>query len=185
MPVRSYGPDTDSVHVFTVTLNLEIWHWLQIMTHPVVMVNICGKYTRQNKLRVTPRSKQCNSIFSKLPGLISISDCYNNLTEDILDSDEQFRVKIFFSKNLIFEISKTFIFNQKSLNFHFLWLINHFPIRLVKRALINRFFTTISTISDSHRFFQYEISSLFSTLFQKVDGRRRRHATVISNFRVY
>ena len=97
-------------------------------------------YTRQNKLRVIPRSKQCNSIFSKLPGLISISDCYNNLTDDTLGLDEQFPVKIFFSKSLIFEISKIFIFNPKSLNFYFLWLINHFSIRLVKRALINSFF---------------------------------------------
>ena len=125
------------------------------------------KYTRQNKLRVTPRSKQCDSIFRKLPGLISISDCYNNLTDDTLGSNEQFRVKIFFSKSLIFEISKIFIFNPKSLTFHFLCLINHFPIRLVKRALINRFTTTISTIFDSHRFFQYEISPLFFDPFPK------------------
>ena len=96
-------------------------------------------YTRQNKLRVIPCSKQCNSIFSKLPGLISISDCYNNLTDDTLGLDEQFPVKIFFSKSLIFEISKIFMFNPKSLNFYFLWLINHFSIRLVKRALINSF----------------------------------------------
>ena len=37
------------------------------------------------KLRVTPRSKQCNSIFSKMPGLIPISDYYNNLTDDTLE----------------------------------------------------------------------------------------------------
>ena len=89
-------------------------------------------YTRQNKLRVTPRSKQCNSIFGKMPGLIPISDCYNDLTDDTLGTDEQFPVKIFFSKNLIFEILKILIFNPNSLNFYFLWLINHFPIRLEK-----------------------------------------------------
>ena len=44
MAVRSYDTDTYFIYVFTVTLNLEIWHWLQIMTHPLVMVNICGKY---------------------------------------------------------------------------------------------------------------------------------------------
>ena len=55
--------------------------------------------TRQNKVRVTPRSKQCNSFFSKMSGLISISNCYNNLTDDALGLDEQFPVKLFFSKN--------------------------------------------------------------------------------------
>ena len=49
-------------------------------------------YTRQNKLRVTPRSKQCNSIFSQMPGLLPISDSYDNLTADTLWSDEQFPV---------------------------------------------------------------------------------------------
>ena len=54
-------------------------------------------YTRQNKLRVTPHSKQCNSILSKMPGLIPMPHCYNTLTADTLWSDEQFPVKIFFS----------------------------------------------------------------------------------------
>ena len=61
-----------------------------------------------------------------MPGLIPISDWHNNLTDDILGSDEQFPVKIFFSKSLIFEISKILIFNPKSLNFNTLWLIYHF-----------------------------------------------------------
>ena len=77
-------------------------------------------YTRQNKLRVTSRSKQCSSIFNEISGLIPVSDCYNDLTDDILGPDEQFAVKIFFSKSLIFEISKILIFNPKSLNFNFL-----------------------------------------------------------------
>ena len=45
--------------------------------------HLISKYTRQNKLRVTSRSKQCNSIFNEMPGLIPISDCFNNLTDDI------------------------------------------------------------------------------------------------------
>ena len=44
---------------------------------------------------------------------------------------------------------------------------------------------TLDAYSDSRRFFQYEISPLFSTVFQKVDGRRRRYAIVISNLHVY
>ena len=101
---------------------------------------------------VTPRSKQCNSIFSKMPGLIPILDCYNNLTADTLWSDEHFPVKIFFSKSLIYEISKILIFNPKAVNFYFLWLLNHFSIRLVKRSLINRFLTTLGAYSDSRCF---------------------------------
>ena len=44
---------------------------------------------------------------------------------------------------------------------------------------------TLVTYSDSRRFFQYKISPLFSTVVQKVDGRRLRNATVISNLRLY
>ena len=124
-------------------------------------------YTWQNKLRVTSRSKQCNSIFDKMPGLIPISDCYNNLTDDTLWPDEQFSVKIFFSKSLIFEISKILIFNPKSLNFPSVWLVNHFSLRLVQRTLINIFLTTLGTYSDSLCFFQYEISPLFFDTFPK------------------
>ena len=142
-------------------------------------------YARQNKLRITPRSKQCNSIFSKTPGLIPMSDCYNNLIADTLWSNEQFPVKIFFSKSLIFEISKILIFNPKSVNLYFLWLVNHFSIRLMKKALINRFLTTLGAYSDSRRFFSMKSHHFFSTVFQKVDGRRRRYAIVISNSRVY
>ena len=126
-----------------------------------------AKYTRQNKLRVTSRSKQCSSIFNEMPGLIPVSDCYNNLTDDILGPDEQFPVKIFFSKSLIFEISKILIFNPKSLNFNFLWLINHFSIRLVNRAITNSCLTTLGTYYGSLRFFQHEISPLFFDPFPK------------------
>ena len=44
---------------------------------------------------------------------------------------------------------------------------------------------TFAAYSDSRRFFQYEISPLFSTVFKKNDGRRQRYAIVISNSRVY
>ena len=42
--VRSYGPDTDFGYVCTVTLNLAIWPWVKVMTHPWVMANNCVKY---------------------------------------------------------------------------------------------------------------------------------------------
>ena len=42
--VGSYGPDMDFRYVYTVTLTLEIWHKVNVITHPWVMVNNCGKY---------------------------------------------------------------------------------------------------------------------------------------------
>ena len=44
LAVRSYGPDTDLWYVCTVTLTLEIWPWVKVMTHPWVMDNNCVKY---------------------------------------------------------------------------------------------------------------------------------------------
>ena len=125
-------------------------------------------YTRQNKLRVTSRSKQCNSIFNEMPGLIPISDCFNNLTDDILGPDEQLPVKIIFSKSLIFEISKILIFNPKSFNFNSLWLINHLSIRLVNRAILNRCLTTLGAYSGSLRgFFSVRNLTTFFRPFSK------------------
>ena len=39
--VRSYGLDTDFGYECTVTLTLEIWPWVKVMTHPWVMDNKC------------------------------------------------------------------------------------------------------------------------------------------------
>ena len=44
MAVRSYGPDTYFGYVCTVTLALEIWPLVKVMTHPWVMDNNCVKY---------------------------------------------------------------------------------------------------------------------------------------------
>ena len=44
MAVRCYGQDTDFQYVCTVTLTLEIWPWVNVMTHPWVMNNNCVKY---------------------------------------------------------------------------------------------------------------------------------------------
>ena len=35
---------TDIGFVFTVTLNLEIWPWFNVMKHPLVVDNNCVKY---------------------------------------------------------------------------------------------------------------------------------------------
>ena len=43
LAVRSYGPDTDFRYMCTVTLTLEIWPCVKVMTHPWVMDN-CVKY---------------------------------------------------------------------------------------------------------------------------------------------
>ena len=39
LTVRSYGTDTDFGFVCTVTLTLEIWPLVKVMTHPWVMDN--------------------------------------------------------------------------------------------------------------------------------------------------
>ena len=44
MAVRRYGPDTDYGYVCTLTLTLEIWRWVNVMTHLWVMDNDCVKY---------------------------------------------------------------------------------------------------------------------------------------------
>ena len=44
MAVKSYGPDMDFVYKCTVTLALEIWPWVKVMTHPSVMDNNTEKY---------------------------------------------------------------------------------------------------------------------------------------------
>ena len=44
LPMRSYGPDTDFGYVCTVTLTLEIWPWVKVMTHSWVIDNKCVKY---------------------------------------------------------------------------------------------------------------------------------------------
>ena len=44
LAVRSYGLDTDFGYVCTVTLTLEIWSWVKVMTNPWVMDNNCVKY---------------------------------------------------------------------------------------------------------------------------------------------
>ena len=44
MVVMSYGPDTAFGYVCTVTLTLEVWSWVKVMTHPWVMDNNCVKY---------------------------------------------------------------------------------------------------------------------------------------------
>ena len=44
LAVRSHGPDKDFRYVSTVTLTLEIWPWVKVMTHPRVMDNNCVKY---------------------------------------------------------------------------------------------------------------------------------------------
>ena len=44
---------------------------------------------------------------------------------------------------------------------------------------------TLATYSDSRRFFSIKSHHFFPTVFQKVDGRRLRNATVIPNLRLY
>ena len=44
MAVRSYSPDTKFGYVCTVTLTLEVWPWVKVMTHLWVMDNNCVIY---------------------------------------------------------------------------------------------------------------------------------------------
>ena len=70
-------------------------------------------------------------------------------------------------KKIIFEISKILIFNQKSVYSFSSWYINHFSIKLLKIALLNRFVMTLATYCDSRCFFQCKISPLFFDCFPK------------------
>ena len=60
--VRSYGQDTDFQYVCTVTLTLEIWPWVKVMTHPWVMDNNCVKLypdqTREYEVMALTRCEQ-------------------------------------------------------------------------------------------------------------------------------
>ena len=62
LAVRSYGPDTDFQYVCTVTLTLEIWPWVKVMTHPWVMDNNCVKLypdrTREYEVMARTRCEQ-------------------------------------------------------------------------------------------------------------------------------
>ena len=64
LAVRSYGPDTDFQYVCTVTLTLEIWPWVKVMTHPWVMDNNCVKLypdrTREYEVMAQTRCEQTN-----------------------------------------------------------------------------------------------------------------------------
>ena len=44
LAVRSYGQDTDYMYMCTVTLTLQIWPWVKVMTHPLVKENNCVNY---------------------------------------------------------------------------------------------------------------------------------------------
>ena len=44
LAVRSNSPDTDFGYMCTVTLTLEMWLCVKVMTHPWVMDNKCVKY---------------------------------------------------------------------------------------------------------------------------------------------
>ena len=76
-----------------------------------------------------------------MPRLIPISDCYKNLTGDTLGSDKQFSVKIFFSKKLIFEISKIFFFlKPKIIKLLFLMAYEPFFYQTCEKSINNQMF---------------------------------------------
>ena len=62
LAVRSYSQDTDFQYVCTVTLTLEIWPWVKVMTHPWVMDNNCVKLypdrTREYKVMARTRCER-------------------------------------------------------------------------------------------------------------------------------
>ena len=62
LAVRSYGPDMDFQYVCTVTLTLEIWPWVKVMTNPLVMDNNCVKLypdrTREYEVMAQTRCEQ-------------------------------------------------------------------------------------------------------------------------------
>ena len=62
MAVRSYGQDTDYQYMCTVTLTLEIWPWIKVMTHPWVMdnnrVKLYPDRTREYEVMARTRCEQ-------------------------------------------------------------------------------------------------------------------------------
>ena len=62
MAMWSYGPDTDFGYMCTMTLTLEIWPWVKVMTFPLVMNNNCVQYysdrTRGNRTRCEQTDRQ-------------------------------------------------------------------------------------------------------------------------------
>ena len=62
LAMRSYGPYKDFGYVCTVTLTLEIWPWVKVMTHPWVMDNNCVKLypdrTREYEVMAQIRCEQ-------------------------------------------------------------------------------------------------------------------------------
>ena len=44
LATRNCGPDTNFGYVCSVTLTSEIWPWIKVMTHPLVIDNKCVKY---------------------------------------------------------------------------------------------------------------------------------------------
>ena len=62
LAVRSYGPERDFQYMCTVTLTLEIWPGIKVMTHPLVMDFNCVKYypdrTREYEVMAQTRCEQ-------------------------------------------------------------------------------------------------------------------------------
>ena len=50
--MKSYGPDTDFRYMCTVTLTLEVWPWIKVMTQYSVMDNNCAKILSRSNLAV-------------------------------------------------------------------------------------------------------------------------------------
>ena len=59
--VRSRGLDTDFGYVYTVTLALEIWPLVKVMTHPWVIGNTCVKWYPEPKA-----VRSCNPLKDRL-----------------------------------------------------------------------------------------------------------------------
>ena len=61
MAVKSDSPGTDIGYELTVSLNLDIRPWLQIMTDTMVKVNICLKYYQHPLVMVRTRREHKDS----------------------------------------------------------------------------------------------------------------------------
>ena len=97
----------------------------------------------------------------------------NFLTDDSLGSDEKIPVETYL-KFLICEISKNLIFNPKSLNSY--GKLTIFSIKPVKRAAKQVFDKCLVSILIIVTFSSMQ-SHHFFTVFQNVDGRRRRYVS--------
>ena len=92
--MRSYGPDTDFQYVCTVTLTLEIWPWVKVMTHPCVKLypDRTREYEVMARTRCEQTDRQTDRVIPIYPPPNFVCGGYKN-TNLVEDKDTLLPVK--------------------------------------------------------------------------------------------